>query len=163
MKCPGFVPFKLAGDVCHHCGELVEDHAGPTAPGVGSEYQRALWGVLLRHGGIYNTYTAEPDKFFTAALLMHLGMEVPAGYLQGWRTPTEAHTGRTDCSIDWTRSGMPDMGEVSEFQDSFTENTRIPAVVGHLACRCGKYVYETVSLKGKTMGQLIWLATRDEE
>lgn len=163
MKCPGFVPFRLAGDVCERCGELVDAHAGPVAPGVGSEYQKALWRVLLRHGGIYNTYTAEPDKFQTAVLLMHIGMGVPLDYLSGWRAPTAQQIGGTECGIDWRRTGMPEMGEVSEFQDSFTENTRIEAVVGYLNCHCGKYVHETVSLKGKTMGQLIWLATRDEE
>lgn len=162
--CPGFVPFRLAGDVCEHCGELVADHAGPVGPEVGSDYQRALWRVLLEHGGIYNTYTAEVDRFWSGVLRLHLGIAVPSRYFTegNWRTPGPEHIGRTDCAIDWRRTGMPVMGEVSQFEDSFTENTEIPAVVGYLTCRCGKYCSETVALKEKTMGQLIWLVTRDD-
>lgn len=165
MKCEGFKPFRLAGDVCENCGELVGDHAGPVGPDITAEFGRTMWAVLLKHGGIHSQYSNGLDTWKSAVLRLHFGIPVSAVEMSRsmTRMPDDAAVGIRDCQIDWRMTGAPDMGTVSEFNDSFTPNTEHPAVTGSLTCRCGKYRFEQVSLPGKTLGQLIWLATHEGE
>lgn len=177
IKCE-FKPFAQAAEVCDRCGEMVTAavHAGSGAfleSDAGSRYQKDIWAVLLRLGGFYNLYSGELDRFKTAVLWAHLGIEWDAGWFEGWslddrawdelKRSEDAAQERGCRGIDWHHSGMPEMGTVSQFEGTFTECSEHMAVVGHLWCTCRKYVMKEVAVRDKTMGQIIWHVVRMQD
>lgn len=169
-----FQPFDKDPEVCDRCGELVGAgvHSGSEAlgkAGVGSGYQRDLWTVLVRLGGIHGYYGRSLDRVRTAVLRKHIGMSLEAdredpACWKGWgwqgvRGTLAKETG--GCALDLGASGMPSMGDLSFFAGTDHSDDVEAAVVGDLWCVCRKYVDTQVSLRDKTMGQLIWLVSRE--
>lgn len=160
--CRNFRPFQQDVQVCDNCGELIDRHPGP---GPVTQYRKDLWTVLLKHGGI-SSYFGGYDAMETIATRVHLGVPGSREEAEDWNASTWASRHaigipETPCSIDWSQTGDPVMDWVGEFDGTDCESRRIDSVVGVLYCVCGYLDMKDWCLKDKTLGQLIWLATKE--
>lgn len=159
-----FTPFDRDPTVCDTCGDLVGNHA-QTA--VEAAFVRDMWKVMVKHGGVWNQYTENVDNGYTYELRDHLGFHVPdeiwKGYYKNGKPMKRADK---PCEMDFSMITVPVFEEqaASVFNGTFaTHDSYACGVTGILYCKCGQYFYKPIILPNKTIGQLIWLVTREAE
>lgn len=142
--CQELRPFLHAPDVCASCGHLATSHCTVE---VSPELKAAVWGVLLRHGGLWNYYGG--------------CFEAPAAH-----SSTDLREHIAQCGLDMERTMMPEMDEwLSYFTDTFDESTHYTTrLCGVPVCRCGRFNIWGVKfgIDDINLGQLIWLTCQEE-
>jgi len=162
IKCKSFKAFEKDPEVCDNCGELSGQHPGP---GPVTPFRKDMWAVLLREGGVSSFYGGYDTKE-TLEIRAHLGLPGAAESAAEWNARTMSSYSRieiseTPCSIDWRQTGDPVMDWVGEFEGTDCEAARIDAVTGCLYCACGELFNQDWCLKNKTLGQLVWLVSKE--
>lgn len=136
-----FVAFRHDPQVCDECGQLFDDHELAEPSGSNLARRKAMWNVMLRHGGLHNFYGGTTSPRDPTPVLEHL----------------------KQCEVDWKLTLEPRMDDLEFFSGTFaTSNDRATLLVGSLYCRCRQIFYQTMCVNDMTLGQLIWHVVREE-
>lgn len=153
--------FKMDPTICANCGHPLAAHAEKDKT-YELPLKKALWRVLLEHGGVWNYYGGHFEK------------------AEKWPGADRVYSKRTgndmwelkqhlvNCEIDWAQTCMPEIDTNSEFAGTGNESWKIEVVQGTLYCKCKEYGgrwddKSKVGIQGLTVGQLIWLAVQSGE